>query len=283
MDRPNPSRLKPGVAFKNLPLAKSRSRGLSKLNRRVGDITKVIRPRLRHASPVSLLEVGCGYGAALLELAILYGKQVTLVGINKMQESGYEQNMMALALQAWGLSEQDIKDFKFPEILYFDVCHPWPLPDNFFDIIYSQHAFLWFEDKVKVLEEIHRVMKANGLALLDLQVKRSAGKSSIVILKGSEEIAFWDYVRKFENLTFHLPARRSPYEWCRRMAYRLLGKKKLFVERRAYIEMTKAKEMNFNLEFCYSKRYSESETGRKGCRSYYRIKDEIDETNASSN
>ena len=65
-----------------------RGRGLRDLERTVGGIVDEIDERLVKRDTVRVLELGCGYGTALLELATRYGKRVELHGMNRLAGDG---------------------------------------------------------------------------------------------------------------------------------------------------------------------------------------------------
>lgn len=250
---------------------KSRSRSLTDLILRVGDVPAQIDSRLLLQSQVRILEVGCGHGAALIELGRKYGERVSLHGVNKSPEPGLDGLMRRLALRRGLCTEDDVTQVRLPEIHYFDVCGDWPLPDASFDIVFSQHAFLWFQDKVKVLEEINRVLTDDGVALLDLQIKRRGPvrKNSIVILAADRRVSFFDYVREYNNLIVH-EEDRSFVGRFKRGVFGGGGNKTTHFGRRSFLEMKKSKNFSLHLDFCYSKPFRLDQPGRKGFQSVYR-------------
>lgn len=252
-----------------------KTRGLDELRRRVGEITREIESRMGRKRPVRILEVGCGYGVALLELGQRYGRQIELHGINQLPEHGDRELMKMMAVHRGLYSQEEIQTLALPEMHYFDVCAPWPLPSDSFDIIYSQVAFLWFADKIKTLEEINRVLSADGIARIDAGMKRREMSpdypQSIVILEGERKIPFWNYIQNFGNIQMKMPAQSQTqrlWEWLNRQ----IGRDVRSTKKRHYLELKKAPQLDFNLEFVSSRLFSESGSNRAGCQSVYRVR-----------
>lgn len=250
-----------------------KSRGLDDLSLRIGDITREIDRRIRAGSPVRILEVGCGYGVALLQLRHRYGSQVDLHGINRSPTHGDTRTMKAIAAKRGLHTDSESNGLALPRIHYFDVCAPWPLPSDSFDLVFSQHAFLWFDDKIKPLEEINRVITDNGIALLDLRVTRSKSthKSSIVIQDGARATSFRAYLQQFGNIDIKssFQARYGDmWRWVRRR----LGFQGAPRKARSRLQMRKSANLDFNLEFLAANPFSATCPGRKGCQSIYRLK-----------
>ena len=71
-----------------------RARGLRDLERLVGGVCEEIDARLTRAPTVRVLELGCVYGTALLELHARYGERVALHGVNRAPEDGDESILL---------------------------------------------------------------------------------------------------------------------------------------------------------------------------------------------
>src|SRR5512142_1763286 len=65
-----------------------RARGLRDLDRLVGGVVDDIDAMLARRATVRVLELGCGYGTALLELRARYGGRVELHGLNRFASDG---------------------------------------------------------------------------------------------------------------------------------------------------------------------------------------------------
>lgn len=255
------------VSILQLDKEKSRGRSLRKLNIRLSDVLNEIDKRISQDTQIHVLEVGCGYGIALLELSYRYGGKVCLHGISRTPEHGDISTMKTLAVKKGLFSEREVENIIQPQFHYFDACKQWPLTDNIYDVIFSQHAFLWFEDKIKALEEINRVMKNDGIALLDLSIRQTGPieKSSIVIQNGNKSILFFKYLQQFSNIKY-IKEKKSLW----RYFYRLIKLRKKIPHKRGVLEMKKTQQLDFNLEFVSAKPFTYS--GRKGYQSFYRYR-----------
>jgi len=143
-----------------------RTRGHAELARRAGGVIDDIEERLARRSPVRLLELGCGYGTVLLELGRRYGSRVEPVGINRRGRDGDAEAMRRNGIDR-GLLAGGAPSAHLPSIVYADVGAGLPFADDSFDIVYSQVAWLYFGNKVGVLREVSRVLRADGVARID--------------------------------------------------------------------------------------------------------------------
>jgi SAM-dependent methyltransferase len=103
---------------------------------------------------ISVLEVGCGPTGIIFEL---HNAQ-TRVGLEPMDLDGL------------------IKDEKKKSIVKKGIGEEIPYPDNFFDSVISFNALDHCVDPVKVIHEIHRVLRKDGDFLLWIYVLRDRYK-----------------------------------------------------------------------------------------------------------
>lgn len=177
-----------------------RARGLRKLDAHVGGITADIDARLSRANVVRILELGCGYGTALLELRARYGNRVELHGLNRFPHDGNAE-ILARNAADHGIFESLPADVRaLPTIAYGDIAEGLPYPDDHFDIVYSQVAWLYFGRKLDVLREIGRVLHGDGLAKIDADELRPALPSEyarlVEIWDGGTVVPFAEYVAR---------------------------------------------------------------------------------------
>jgi len=96
-----------------------------------------------------VLDVGAGYGGAARYLARTYGCRVTCLNLSEVENDRNRQHN-----REQGLDHLiDVVDGSFEDL---------PFDDNQFHIIWSQDAMLHSGDRVRVLQEVSRVMKPGG-------------------------------------------------------------------------------------------------------------------------
>ncbi len=99
--------------------------------------------------PHDILDVGCGIGGSSLYLAEKFGARVTGITLSPVQANRAKERARAAGLQAK-------TDFQVANALNI------PFPDNSFDLVWSLESGEHMPDKVKFLQECHRVLKPGG-------------------------------------------------------------------------------------------------------------------------
>jgi len=183
-----------------------RSRGIDDSKERVGGIMPEIKGLLKNKRKIRVLEIGCGYGRALLELKREFGDKVETYGINK--EERWTQDLV----RKFGLAEKiftkDEIDHNLPEIYILDAGEKLPLKSNYFDFIYSWASMQYVKDKAFLLEEANRLLTRQGIAKIEIQDHKLDNKSKIPpeyqclleIWDNGRKIEFSRYVRRFNNI-----------------------------------------------------------------------------------
>ena len=174
-----------------------RGRGLRDLERRVGGVCAEIEERLVRQDVVRILELGCGYGTALLELRARYGGRVALHGLNRLPGDGDAAILRRNAAER-GL---DGGDAALPTIAHGDAARGLPYADTTFDIVYSQVAWLYFGHKVGVVREAIRVLREDGLAKIDADEMRPdlppEYRRLVEIWQDGRLVPFGEYLGRF--------------------------------------------------------------------------------------
>jgi SAM-dependent methyltransferase len=174
-----------------------RGRGLDELERRVGGVVGEIEARLARQAAVRVLELGCGYGTALLELRERYGARVELFGLNHRPGDGNAEILRRNALER-GLARAAEA---LPALAYADVADGLPYARDTFDLVFSQVAWQYFRNKIAVIREVMRVLRADGIARIDAHEqypKLPAEYARLVeIWEGGRLVPFGDYLRRF--------------------------------------------------------------------------------------
>ena len=140
--------------------------------------------------PISVLEIGCGTGALLIEIAHSSPKHSKIIGIDPVKP------MLLEAKRKWQVFELERKDIIVE--FHVGVAEQLEFPENSFDVVFSTmlshhlHRML----KLNVFKEVWRVLKPGGIFLhtdFGIQKKNtSIGK-----------ISFYESLRLFSFLYFN--------------------------------------------------------------------------------
>lgn len=96
-----------------------------------------------------VLDLGAGYGGAARYLAKRFGCQVVALNLSEAENARDRQFNQEQGLQ----DKIDVVDASFEEV---------PYDENSFDVVWSQDAFLHSGQRVRVIEEVARVLKPGG-------------------------------------------------------------------------------------------------------------------------
>lgn len=178
-----------------------RARGHEDLLRHVGGIFAEVEARLRHREVVRVLELGCGFGTALLELRKRYGARVSLHGVNRRQRDGDDDAFLRNGIERGLIAPAASSAEPLPAIAYVDIAEGLPFESDSFDLVYSQVAWFYFANKVAVIREVSRVLRQDGLAKIDADELRpdlpAEYRRLVEIWDGERLVPFGDYLRSF--------------------------------------------------------------------------------------
>ncbi|WP_292994609.1 class I SAM-dependent methyltransferase [Nitrosomonas sp.] len=149
----------------------NRSRGLSNLDERLGasfPVLSTIRGLLAERGALEVLEVGFGYGHTLLELAWLFrDKGIRFHGVDKRPNVTTMEDLRQIALDFGVASRLEIDALALPFIYEYDAT-TLQFENESLDFIYSAFVVRFMERKDKFLEEVCRVLKPGGRAILHI-------------------------------------------------------------------------------------------------------------------
>lgn len=178
-----------------------RARGVDDLERRVGPVIAEIDARLARRDVVRVLELGCGYGTALLELRARYGDRVDLHGVNRLPGDGDRAILLRNAAERGLTGNGKLADCAWPSLVHADVAAGLPFPDDAFDLVVSQVAWLYFGNKITVLRDVMRVLRDDGIAKIDADEVRTELPAEyarlVEIWEDRRLLPFGDYLRRF--------------------------------------------------------------------------------------
>lgn len=114
-----------------------------------------------------VLDLGSGYGGAARYLAETYGCRVSCLNLSEVENQRNRELTAERGLD--GLIE--VIDGSFEDV---------PFEDNRFDVVWSQDAILHSGDRLRVLQEISRVLKPRGeIVLTDPMASDNCEKSAL--------------------------------------------------------------------------------------------------------
>ncbi|MFH1607700.1 MAG: class I SAM-dependent methyltransferase [archaeon] len=183
----------------------TKTRGLASVKRKIGDITLVIDNLLEKKKKICIMELGVGFGNAIMGLSKKYGKnKVQLIGVNKLKIHGIEtkEDFVKHALSYRIIKKSDLKNMSVPRIIIGDAGKKIPLPNNSVDFIYSITTFFFIPNKAKAIEELYRVLKPEGKAIIHFKHYvpefPKEYRNLFNIRKEKAKIRVVDYLKRFK-------------------------------------------------------------------------------------
>jgi ubiquinone/menaquinone biosynthesis C-methylase UbiE len=177
---------------------KGRAQGLEGAKGRIGDISEEIKEILRKKKHIKVLEIGAGFGRALLELKQIFGDKIEVFGTN------YEKEWNQKLTQEYALNQKFSKKY-IPKIyIKIDAGKKLPFKNNSFDFVFCQATMQYILDRAFFIEEVNRILTKEGIGILELQEYRSDHpkeyENLIEIWDNGKKIDFLEYLKKFKNI-----------------------------------------------------------------------------------
>lgn len=177
---------------------KGRAQGLEGAKGRIGDISKQIKEILKKKKHIKVLEIGAGFGRALLELKQIFGDRIEVFGTN--YESEWNQKLTQEYALDQKFSKKDI-----PKIYTkIDAGKKLPFKNNSFDFVFCQATMQYILDRVFFIEKVNRILTKKGIGVLELQEYRSDHpkeyENLIEIWDDGKNVDFLKYLKKFKNI-----------------------------------------------------------------------------------
>jgi SAM-dependent methyltransferase len=124
----------------------------------------------RHGAPVAVLEIGFGWGPALIALAWRFrAEPVTFSGINLERKHPVEcPEDLAVVAEALDLVPPErIAEFEPPDLGFYDAT-TLRHDDDSLDLVYSAVTLRFVADKMRLIEDVARALRPGGRAILDV-------------------------------------------------------------------------------------------------------------------
>lgn len=199
-----------------------KTRSLTEINDRLIEGSTVLETTLSEMlarqSPLKVLEVGFGHGRALMELAWKFrDAPISFYGINKKPARAMREreDLLETARLYHIVPDHEPATITLPNVSFYDATR-LHFEDSSLDVIYSAVSLRFFEDKATFLEEVARVLRPGGTALLDFSelpwdhphtltrdhTLLTPALSHFVLMYGNELIPVSSYLKLFEDHAF---------------------------------------------------------------------------------
>jgi SAM-dependent methyltransferase len=200
----------------------AKSRSLASIDKKLfkgsATLQKTVDELLATRCPVSVLEIGCGAGRALMELASKFrGAPVRFHAINR--EPGHPLSSSADLVntaRAFGIDWDDgTSQGALPDLFFYDATS-LHFADNSIDLVYLSSVARFIERKAEFIEEVCRVLTPGGIALV--QMSRSGWDypegevlddllvtpypSRMVLMHGNDLVPLPTYLKRFRDAGF---------------------------------------------------------------------------------
>ncbi|MFJ9623212.1 class I SAM-dependent methyltransferase [Streptomyces sp. NPDC101181] len=193
----------------------TRDRGLSHAQKYLGDLKTAVAARIEQQGRVRLLEAGCGYGVAMLDLTRTFGDAVEVCGFNYSPVDGDEQRMRAEAVGRGIFTAEELERTALPRISFCDASRPLPFPEASFDFVYSQASLYLYDDKAAFLKECNRLLAPGGVARIspslhfDEKDAPEKYQGYWEIWDQGREVELGDYLERVDGVELVWPAGRE--------------------------------------------------------------------------
>ncbi len=144
------------------------SRKISKRDPQI--LVAAVEAQLARGARADVLEIGFGHGRALLELACCFrNSSARFFGVDRTCEPPVEcrADLRALARAHGIASEAELSALELPEIFFYDA-RALHFADESMDLVYSAVTIRHVQHKAELLEEVARVLRPGGRALLHI-------------------------------------------------------------------------------------------------------------------
>lgn len=228
------------------------------------DIIGIIKSKKKK---IKVLEAGCGYGIAMLDLIKIFDSKIDIYGFNLKPKDGNLEIMKRQAIKKMIFTRKELEKVKLPKIYYCDASKKLPFGNNTFDLIYSLSSVYLYEDKVHFLKEVNRILKKDGIAVLNpsfvkltpriLALSNKVGYPPhysvyYELWDRGKEIPFWNYIKNFKGV---------------KVVWKKRGKKD--GDKPQYVEIRKTDKLDFGLKLVTAINYNLIWKNRSGIKSIY--------------
>ncbi len=153
---------------------KSRTRSLERIDHKIEKNSSIIEDRLSELlarkGHVETLEVGFGWGRALMQLAWRFRhRDATFHGVDLTCAPPVErsEDLREIGRRFDVASPEELAEMELPRLHFYDATS-LHFPDESVDLVYSAVAIRFIARKADFLQEVCRVLTPGGVALLQM-------------------------------------------------------------------------------------------------------------------
>ncbi|RPI57009.1 MAG: class I SAM-dependent methyltransferase [Acidobacteria bacterium] len=152
----------------------AKTRSLEAINKKLfkgaSSLQATLEGMLETRRPLAVLEIGCGAGRALMELALAFRHEpVRFYGINRELGNPISSSAdLARVAREYDLDVESAgAEWQLPELFFYDAT-TLHFSANSIDLIYLSSVARFIEHKAEFIEEVCRVLTPGGVAIIQL-------------------------------------------------------------------------------------------------------------------
>lgn len=155
----------------------------------------------------------------MLQLQQLF-PHATIHGINKRPWKAMQgqSSLRTTATYYKIFTKKQVQQAKLPHVHFYDATH-LQYPDESFDVIYSQVAIPYVKEKHTLIEEIYRVLKPHGKAILNIDNRHENPPDFLaftcphwIIYKQNKVISLQDIIKELQIQGFVIQYEERTHE-----------------------------------------------------------------------
>lgn len=155
------------------PSTMVRHRAYEELARRIGSVDDIISEIIKTNGHATILEIGAGFGIPMHQIHLMFGDNVTMIGLNRKPHHGSHDLSMRVGLEHGIFDNNTIEFYKInkpPMYMCADAGEGIPIESDSVDFVYSQASIPFVRDKANLIHEVNRILNPGGCAHLQMNL-----------------------------------------------------------------------------------------------------------------